>query len=342
MTQSMKLRIRRGAMLPLIAVCLIILFVAAALAIDIARVHVTRAELRTATDAAAQAAAETLSRKQNKSDALLAAKDLAESNLVAGKPLQLRDQNVVFGRSSPQADGSFLFAESEDRINSVRVIGQRTKGSLSGPVHLMFGPVFGVKEFEPVQVCTATRLDRDIALVLDVSGSMRSFGRFDALKNAVSVFLSEIQKTPDEELVSLSVYSSSARKLVPITNDMSLIDRQLRRQRASGTTAIGEGLRVGLGSVKNDPRSRELAEKTVIVMTDGNHNRGISPLTIAAQAKRDKITVHTITFSQGANQSLMRQVAQQTGGIHLHANSNRELVEVFKEIAAQLPVLITE
>ena len=42
-------------MLPLVAVVLIILFVSACLAIDIARIHVTRSELRTATDAAARA-----------------------------------------------------------------------------------------------------------------------------------------------------------------------------------------------------------------------------------------------------------------------------------------------
>ncbi len=40
---------RRGAMLPLLAVVMVILFVAAALSIDIARIHVTRSELRTAT-----------------------------------------------------------------------------------------------------------------------------------------------------------------------------------------------------------------------------------------------------------------------------------------------------
>jgi hypothetical protein len=45
---------RAGAMLPLIAVTMVILFVAAVLAIDIARIHVTKAELRTATDAAAR------------------------------------------------------------------------------------------------------------------------------------------------------------------------------------------------------------------------------------------------------------------------------------------------
>ena len=61
---------RQGAMLPFIAVAIIILFVACAIGIDIARMHVTRSELRTATDAAARAAMEALSREQNQQSAV--------------------------------------------------------------------------------------------------------------------------------------------------------------------------------------------------------------------------------------------------------------------------------
>ena len=48
-------------MLPYVAVVMIVLFVAATFAIDIASIHVARSELRTATDAAAKAAVEALS-----------------------------------------------------------------------------------------------------------------------------------------------------------------------------------------------------------------------------------------------------------------------------------------
>ena len=311
--------LRRAAILPIVAVCIVILFVAAALAVDIARVHVTRAELRTATDAAARAAVDTLSRTQSVDKARLAAQQIAAENTVAGDPLQIDPAKIVFGRSTAQADGSFAFTSGDEPFNSVRVTGERVNGSPSGPVTLMFGPIFGVTEFQPVQISTATRLDRDIGLVLDVSGSMRSFGRFDALKNALAVFLAEINKTKEEEFVSLSVYSTSARPLVQITSDMALIQTTFDQQSPGGLTAIGEGLRVGLNSVQNDPRARDLAEKTIIVMTDGNQNRGVSPAIVAGNARDQNVVVHTITFSSGANQSLMKTVASTTGGIHLHA-----------------------
>jgi uncharacterized protein YegL len=333
---------RNGAILPFVAVCIIILFVAAALSVDIARIHVTRAELRTATDAAARAAVETLSRTQSTDQAIASAKDLAASNLVAGEPLLLKDSNIVFGRSQPTSDGAFDFVPGLQPFNSARVTGERVTGSPSGPVGLMFGPLFGVTKFEPVQTSTATRLDRDIALVLDVSGSMASFGRFEALQNAITVFLAEIQSSPDDEFVSLSIYNQDAKNLVKITQDMQSIDDEFRRQSPGGFTAIGRGLKVGLKSVKKDPLARGFAEKTVILMTDGNHNTGVNPLVVADDAVKDNITVHTITFSRGANQTLMRQVAEKTGGIHLHADTDSQLIDAFREIALQLPILLTE
>ena len=337
-----KSRARRAAILPIVAVCIVILFVAAALAIDIARIHVTRAELRTATDAAARAAVDTLSRTQSVDQARLAAQQIALENDVAGEPLQIAADRIVFGRSSAQADGSFAFVAGDTPFNSARVTGERIDGSPSGSVSLFFGPIFGVSDFQPVQVSSAMRLDRDIGLVLDVSGSMGNFGRIDALRNAVAVFLAELNNSQADEFVSLSVYSTSARPVVAMTNNMAAIQAGLDSQNVGGRTAIGEGLQVGLNSVRNDPQARGLAEKTIIVMTDGNQNEGVSPAVIARTARDQDVVVHTITFSRGANQSLMRTVAQTTGGIHLHADNNQDLIDAFQEMARQLQVLTIE
>ena len=187
-------------MLPLIAVVMVILFVAAVLAIDIARIHVTRSELRTATDAAARAGVEALGREQSQPAAIAAALAVARENIVAGNGLDLDPDNILFGIAKQDKDGTFGFVESGDStINSVRVIGARTVGSPDGPVNMMFGGLFGQNSFEPVQSATATRLDRDIALVLDKSGSMRDFGRFEALLNGLDVFLAELESTTQTE-----------------------------------------------------------------------------------------------------------------------------------------------
>ena len=63
---------RAGAALPLIAVTLIFLFVSAVIGVDIARMHVVRSELRTATDAAARAGVEAIGRTESREDAIQA------------------------------------------------------------------------------------------------------------------------------------------------------------------------------------------------------------------------------------------------------------------------------
>jgi Mg-chelatase subunit ChlD len=335
-------RFRKGAMLVFVAVTIVILFVAAALAVDIAHMHMIRAELRTATDAAARAGAESLGRTERTDLAIQAAMNIASQNVVAGKPLQLAPGDIVFGRNTPNTSGGFNFAANQQPFNAVQIVGRRQKGSPSGEVPLVFGPLFGVMKFEPVQVAVAGRLDRDIALVLDVSGSMAEFGRFDALRNGLNVFLNELAISKQEEFVSLTVYNHIATKLHPMTPDLAAIKKAFANTSPAGFTAIGLGLEKGIDSLLNDPNSRKLVNRSVILMTDGNHNTGINPLQVVPKAKAANIVVHTITFSTAANQTLMKNVASQTGGIHLHADTNEQLIKIFREIALASPVTLTQ
>ncbi|WP_162273925.1 vWA domain-containing protein [Mariniblastus fucicola] len=334
---------RTGAMLPMVAVVIVILFIAVSFAVDIARMHLTRSELRTATDAAARAAVESLGRVQNTQGATDAALAVAKRNIVAGSGLNLDANKIVFGNSTQGSDGKFSFTESSTTINSVRVFGERTQDSPDGPVALMFGPMLGTGTFSPVASSTAVRLDRDIALVLDKSGSMGSNGRFAALKNGLDVFLNEMDRSIPEERVSLTVYDTQPTKLVDMTDNLVSIRDSFATQTPNGFTGIGRALQVGLDSIQNDAGSRgPFSLKSVVLMTDGNQNRGINPTAVAQEAKRLGIIVHTITFSSGANETLMKNVANTTGGIHVHANTDQELLDAFNEIANTIQVLTIE
>jgi len=341
---------RAGAALPLIAVLLVFLFVSAVIGVDIARMHVVRSELRTATDAAARAAVEAIGRTESRSEAIQAALDIARLNPVGGEPLELIPENIVFGASVENADGTFSFAEQTNfapgdvtsLANSVRVLGERTEGSPNGPINLLFGGIFGVDTFAPVQSATATRLDRDIALVLDKSGSMAQNGRFDSLLDGVDVFVAELNASRPVENVSLTAYDTFPTKLLEMTKDLEAVRTEIASVQPGGFTGIGRAMRVGLDSLLNDPNSRTLALRSMVVMTDGNQNRGIDPLVAAEECRAANVVVHTITFSDGADEALMREVAEVTGGIHLHATNNDQLVEAFRTIARQLEVILIE
>jgi len=332
---------RRGAMVILVVLVIVLLLVGALFSIDVAYMHMVRAELRTATDAAARAGADELSRSQDPDKAIEKAIEIASKNQVAGHGLSLSPEDIELG-SHEFVDGRIKFVSGGDSLNAVRVTGSRLGNSLDGSVPLFFGKIFGRSSFQPTQRASATRIDRDIALVLDRSGSMNEENRFNSLKKAVDVFLAELDKTGQEEYVSLTFYNEFPTKLVNLTPDYKQIHDAMGRVTPQGYTGIGRGLLMGSDSLVNDPLQRPFAHKSIVLMTDGIQNRGISALNAADTAIERGQIVHTITFSSGANQAFMKEVAEKTGGIHFHADNEAELRDAFRKIAAELPVVLFE
>ncbi|QDV25015.1 VWA domain-containing protein [Aureliella helgolandensis] len=338
---------RRGAMLILVAAVLVILLVGAVFSIDVAYMHMVRAELRTATDAAARAGSEVLSRTQDTDLARATAANIALQNIVAGEGLVLEADDIEIGGVQRNANGRLDFLSNQAPFNAVRVNGRREDSSVNGSVRLFFARLFTPEPFQPVQSATAAASVMDVALVLDVSGSMstRSGGvtRIQALKDSVNVFLDEIERSSPHVIVSLSTYSTTAQKLIPLTSNFASIRARVATFNANGLTAIGNGLLTGSNSLTQDANRRDFAAKVIIIMTDGQQNTGPSPATTVNTAVARGQTVHTITFSSGANQNLMRQVAQATvGGIHIHADDAADLAAAFEEIARTLSVTLID
>ncbi len=366
---------RRGAMMVLIAVCLPLCIIMAALAINVAWMQLVRTELRTSTDAAARAGAKELSLAQSTTVARTAAKDAAKRNFVAGAPLLLADSDVEFGNSSQPTDTSrFAFTLGGKTPNAVRVTGQRTKGSSSGPVNMLLSSVFSVKQFEPKETAISTQLDRDICLVVDRSGSMMwtlaggsqlptgapdcgppdpTRSRWGALNIALEAFLQELDKTAQDEHVALVSYSSNITqcgftyKISQIDSDLvsnydtiRKVMKDLSSRPVKGSTAISAGIDDGI-KVLTGKKIRPFAVKTMILMTDGIHNLGPEPILSAQVAKTKDIVIHTITFSDDADIKRMEAVAAATGGRHFHAPDAAALAQIFKEIASTLPVMLT-
>lgn len=339
-------RKRRGAMVILMAVVMILLLISAIFSVDTAYMHLVRAELRTATDAAARAGASTLSRTQDAGPARSAAITYAAKNLVAGKSLTIRSNQITLG--TIRAAGQKIdFVPNDNPLVAVRVQGSRDDTSPDGNVTLFFGQLLNVSRFQPRITSTSAANVRDVALVLDISGSMAerlgNGSRISALKDAVNIFLDELAESSPLAQVSLNVYATTSFPITQLTDDFSTVRRQVNALPANGFTAIGLGLRTGVNSLRSDPNTRPFAAKTIILMTDGNHNTGVNPLVAVREAAANNMTVHTITFSPDANQALMRRVALSTqGGLHFHADDAQDLNQVFRDIAKNLAVVLIE
>ncbi|MGD9635510.1 MAG: VWA domain-containing protein [Pirellulales bacterium] len=369
-------RTRRGAIVVLAALMMIVFLASVAFSVDVAYMQLTKIKLRSATDAAARAAGEGLSRAQDINYARQAAKDIAAANLVAGDPLLLEDSDIVFGNSSQQGSGAWAFSPGGNPINAVRVNGRRTREAPSGSVPIFFGKVFNVFDFQPVQSATVVRLDRDICIVVDRSSSMKlyltdnsptmstgdsrfcqppnmSLSRWGALSVGIDRFVSALATTPQSEYVGLVSFGSAynacsynnnasdincalAANTSAVTNAMST----LSSKKFNGQTNIAAGITKGI-QVLTSASARPYAAKTMVLMSDGAYNQGSVPHVVAQDAAAADIIIHTITYGE-ADPVEMKAIADATGGNNYIAPNAQAMQDAFEEIALTLPVVFTD
>ena len=190
----------------------------------------------------------------------------------------------------------------------------------------------------------------DIAMILDVSGSMQSVdfepNRLEVARRTIDDFVAK--RTSDR--VSLIVFAGSAYTRIPLTLDHNVVRESLAEitQESVGDdgTAIGMALSVGLNRLKKS----DAASRVMILVTDGDNNAGeIDPLTAGQLAKELGIRVYTIgigtdtmilpaqAFGQtmyqqypgGFNEELLQQIAEMTGGQYFRAAKDKELATIF-------------
>ena len=400
---------RRGSITALTAVLLPVLLLLSVFSLNVAYMQLTRTELKVATDAATRTAGRAMSEYQDVNEAIRLGKNTAQRNKVGGKRFLLRNRDIEFGWSQRTNNGYGRYDFSKvstqavqnqtAQSNAVRIWGKRDASSRSGKVDLLFKGFNEFSTFEPITSSVSTQVDRDIALIIDRSGSMgwsnenltqyrsRQGGewvwdppemettyetylqqkddwedangrapvpdasRWRALEVAVNAFLDVLIATDQEELVSVATFSTTARLDLELqaTSDYDNIrdlmkdigDGVSSSKKVWGSTAIGDGIDSGFPSLMNS-FGRPYAAKTVLAMTDGNNNNGQNPMSVTENIlDQYNATFDAVTLSDGANQTLMEDIADLGGGQHYHADDESELVEHFEEIANNLPTIIT-
>jgi len=143
--------------------------------------------------------------------------------------LSLADAQIEFGNASRTGSGAYTFTANQTPLNSARVTGSRSVG-------MIFGGFLTTTSFTPQQQSIVMRVNHDIALVLDRSGSMafdttnaefaypvdRSFGtnfqnyfatpsltasRWKALSDAVTAFNTVLTTRQLDAQVALTTFA---------------------------------------------------------------------------------------------------------------------------------------
>jgi Ca-activated chloride channel family protein len=198
----------------------------------------------------------------------------------------------------------------------------------------------------------------DIALALDISGSMASLdfepqNRLEAAKVVISDF---VQGRPYDQ-IGLVVFAGNAFSQSPTTTDHNVLLRLLDRTKLSTDLGIEDSTAMGMGlaNAGNMLKDSEARSKVIILLTDGVHNAGeIDPLTAAQAAQALGIKIYTIGMGRPGqvpvpvtdvfgnkqviyqestlDEGMLQQIAEITGGRFYRAEDTNGLKQIYEEI----------
>lgn len=193
----------------------------------------------------------------------------------------------------------------------------------------------------------------DIALLLDVSGSMESVdfepNRLEVAKKTINDFIKERL----EDRIALVVFAGNAYTRIPLTLDHDMVSSSIKEVDVASVkeqgTAIGMAISVGMNRLKKS----DSASKIMILVTDGDNNAGaIDPITASQLSKDLGIKIYTIgvgtdktilpvdyfgvtKYQQvegGLNEELLKDIAETTGGAYYRAKDSKALSDIFTNI----------
>ena len=198
----------------------------------------------------------------------------------------------------------------------------------------------------------------DIALALDISGSMASLdfepaNRLEAAKSVISDFVGK--RVYDQ--IGLVVFASNAFSQSPPTTDHNVLLRLLDRTELSTKLGIDDGTAIGMGlaNAGNMLKDSDATSKVIILLTDGVNNAGeIDPLTAAEAAKALGMKVYTIGMGKPGqvpvpyndpllgpttrlveseiDEETLQQIADATGGLYFRAQDTAGLQQIYDQI----------
>ena len=193
----------------------------------------------------------------------------------------------------------------------------------------------------------------DIVIALDISSSMLAMdfrpNRIEAAKDVATQFISG--RTNDR--IGLVVFSGESFTQCPLTTDRATVInlfKGIESGMIEDGTAIGNGLATAVSRLKDS----DAISKVVILLTDGENNRGeIAPVTAAELAKTFGIRVYTVgvgTIGMAPypvqtpfgvqvqdvevkiDEVTLQKIAATTDGKYFRATNNNKLTEIYAEI----------
>jgi len=218
--------------------------------------------------------------------------------------------------------------------------------------------ILAISRPQTVDISTRTKTNKgiDIVMAIDVSSSMLSQDlkpdRLTALKRVAETFVED--RASDR--IGLVVYAGESYTKTPITSDKSIVKSSLREISFQGLIEDGTAIGMGLATSVNRLKDSKAKSKIIILLTDGVNNSGFIDPKIATELAVE-FGIKTYTIGLGSNgtalapvgilpngkfkygltkveidEELLKEIANETGGIYFRATDNKKLEEIYEEI----------
>jgi Ca-activated chloride channel homolog len=238
-----------------------------------------------------------------------------------GEPLALLGLALV-----PLAVLAYMSARRRRRRYAVRYTNIAVLAAVSGrswtrhvPPLLLLGALAAlvVALAQPERTVATERREGTVVMVTDTSGSMLAGDvRPNRLTAAREAAITLAMKLPRQFRLGLVTFGSSAEQIVAPTTDREAVIAGLRAIRASGATAMGDALQLGLQAARqpitDDSGVQRRLPATIILLSDGKKTRGVDPLEAARRARAARVKVFTISL--GTQQGVLTRPDPQGGG----------------------------
>jgi len=226
------------------------------------------------------------------------------------------------------APGNSLFTIGFSEIVRGNVVGGNSYQRWLPPCPINLPIVFGPHP-TPTPCPSDQYVPPDVMLVLDRSGSMANEGKMDAAKNAVRIFLSQMDF--NQEKAGIASFAEVASLDHVLSQDRLSLEAALNRLVAGGSTAIGEGIAVAQAELESN-RHVPGHGRVIVLLSDGHNFAGRDPLAAAASAKAAGIRIITIGLGSDADANLLQQIASSADDYY-YAPGPDVLAELYRIIA---------
>jgi Ca-activated chloride channel homolog len=203
----------------------------------------------------------------------------------------------------------------------------------------------------PHATVAVPREQASVVLVTDVSRSMMAEdvepSRLDAAREAARRFLEEV---PQEARVGAVAFSTEPHTVEAPTDERSKVEDVLDSLDADGGTATGDALATALDLVDDGPRSKR-PPAAIVLLSDGETTTGRDPVTVAREARRLGIPIHTvalgteegtITTPDGSlvpvepDPETMREIANASGGRAFEAENADDVSHIYETLGSRV------